>query len=178
MFKIGASFLKDIAIGQKHFGFSYLCNSQLDTHLLAYGCFINYSIKQPVLIVVNDLDEIELDKFRENFTPGTMWKFSTLEWGKICFIDLKQIYHFSEEFNLLNLSQMTKDFDATFWALPNENLKGKMQKVSLSILSEIHSVTLVARYGETKASEIKKIASYYQCFDIPLKGLLTEEESI
>jgi hypothetical protein len=176
VYKVGTTFLNDINKGNKHFGFSSLTKNQNDMHLLVYGSFINFSLKRPVLIVVKDINDPRFDKFRKHFTDGALWKWKTCDWGNLCFIDYKQINEYSEEFNNLDLDFITNEFSAVLWALPDSNIQVELQKASLSILSKISSVTIVACYGKTKTSDLKKSVEYYQCFNIPLKGVLAEEE--
>jgi hypothetical protein len=175
VYKIGTSFLKDISKGHKHFGFISLSKYPDDLHLLVYGSFINYSLKQPVLIVVRDMNDKSLDRYRQNFTEGTLWKWKTIDWGNVCLIDYNQINCHSEEFKNSNLNFITQGFAAVLWALPSGDVQNELQKGSLEILSKINSVTYIVSKGETKNKILKKSAAYYQCFNIPLKGILIGE---
>jgi hypothetical protein len=176
VYQVGSSFLSDIEKGNKHFGFSNMSKKMDDLHLLVYGSFINYSLKQPVLIIVRDINDAAFDKYRNNFTQGTLWKWKTFDWGNICFIDYEQINLHNEEFNQLDLGFITYDFAAILWALPSKNVQDRLQKASLAILSKISSVTMIANYGETNNKELKNSESYYKCFNIPLKGILFGEQ--
>lgn len=176
VYKVGTSFLKDISNGKKNFGFSSLAKNSNDIHLLVYGSFINYSLNQSVLIVVKDINDKSLDKYRDNFTKGTLWKWDTHDWGDVCFIDYKQINNYADELKKVDLNLVAHDFAAVLWSLPKDNVQDELQKASLEILSKINSLTLVVANGETKNKDLKKSAAYYQCFDIPLKGILAEGE--
>lgn len=176
VYKIGTSYLKDISAGHKQFGFTRLTSRMDDLHLLAYGSFINYSLKQPVLLVVRDIDDKSLDKYRSNFTEGTLWKWKTFDWGNLCLIDYKQIVEHSEEFQHIDLNFITHEFAAVLWALPSVNIQDKLQKASLAILGKINSVTFIVGKGGTKSKDLQKSAAYYQCFDIAAKGILLGEE--
>lgn len=175
VYKIGTSYLKDIANGQKHFGFVSMSKQLDDLPLLVYASFINYSLKKPVLIVVKDINDKAFDKFRANFTKGTLWKWQTNDWGNLCFIDYKQINKYTEELKQLDLSFITDEFVSVLWALPSGNVQDELQKSSLNIISKISSVTFVICKGETKNNDFKKSAAYYQCFDIAIKGILIGE---
>lgn len=175
IYKTGTTFLKDIANGQKHFGFASMSKYLDDLHLLVYASFINYSLKKPVLVVVKDINDKAFDKYRSNFTQGTLWKWQSHDWGNLCLIDYKQINLYSEEFKHVDLSFITHEFSSVLWALPSGDVQDELHKSSLIILSKINSVTFVIRSGETKNNELKKASAYYQCFDIPVKGILLGE---
>lgn len=170
--KIGTSFLKDISLGHKYFGFTSLTKNLDDLHLLVYGSFINYTLNRPVLIVVRDINDISLDKYRKDFTKGSLWKWNTYDWGNLCFIDHKQIIEHSEELKHLDLSFITHEFAASLWALPEGNVQNEFQKASLTILGKINSVTFVVDRGKTKNKDLNKSVTYYKCFDIAVKGIL------
>jgi hypothetical protein len=176
IYKTGSTFLKDIANGKKHFGFRALSSQANEIHLLAYASFINYSLKQPVLVVVKDFNDKSFDKYRNNFTTGTLWKWKTKDWGNLCFIDYKQITKHAAEFKHLDIDMITNEFSAVLWSLYGTETEDELQKASLVILGKVNSVTLIVSKGGTKSKDLKKSADYYQCFDIPIKGILVEEE--
>lgn len=175
VYKIGTSFLKDIEKGQKYFGFTSLSKQLNDLYLLVYASFINYSLKKPVLVVVRDFADISLDPYRSHFTDGTLWNWKTKDWGNLCFVDYKQIIKHSEELKNTDLDLITHEFKAVLWALPAGNVQTELQKSSLVVLDKINSISFVVSAGETKSKDIKKAAEYYQCFHIPVKGVLVEE---
>lgn len=177
VYKTGTTFLKDVANGKKHFGFASMSKQLDELHLLVYASFINYSLKKPVLVVVKDLNDKAFDKYRSNFTEGTLWKWQTYDWGDLCLIDYKQINQYAEEFKHLDLSFITEEFVSILWALPSGNVQDELHKSTLVILNKINSVTFVIRSGETKNNDLKKSAAYYQCFDIPVKGILVGEST-
>lgn len=175
VYKIGTTFLKDIEVGKKHFGFAALSKNIDDSHVLVYASFINYSLKKPVLIIVKDINDKAFDQYRGAFTKGTLWKWETHDWGNLCFIDYKQINQCAEEFKHVDLDFISNEFVAVLWALPAGDVQDELQKSSLCVLSKINSVTFVICSGETKSNDLKKSTAYYQCFDIPLKGVLIGE---
>lgn len=177
VYNVGTSFLKDIAEGKKHFGFCMMADAINDLHLLVYGSFINYSSKKSVLIVVRDINDKSFDKFRMNFTNGSLWKWKTCEWGNVCLVDYKQISGYAEEFKYLDLDFLTEEFSAVLWALPAGNKKNAPEEDSLNVLSKINSVTFVVGRGRTKSKDLEKMAKRYECFNIPAKGILIGEEA-
>jgi hypothetical protein len=175
IYKIGTSYVSDIQKGYKHFGFANLTKQTNDLHLLAYGSFINYSLKKSVLIIVRDLNDKSFDKYRMNFTPGTLWNWRTSEWGNVCLVDYKQIFKHEENFNQMNLELITHEFSAVLWALPAIDVQGELKKAALPVLGKMDCVTFVTRYGDTRNEDLKKSAEYYKCFNISLKGVIAED---
>ncbi len=178
VYKIGQSFIQDIQAGLKNFAFSTLAERTDDRHLLVYASFINYSLKQPVLVVVKDFKDKSLDKFRANFTSGTLWNWNTKDWGNLCFVDYNEILKYAEEFNTVDLSFITHEFSAVLWTLPEGNIQDELQKATLPILGKLDSVTFIVSKGKTTNKNVKKAATYYQCFSIPVKGILVGEGEI
>lgn len=174
VYKIGKSYLSDLVQGKKNFGFSSIFEKSNDLNLLAIGSFVNYSLNAPVLIVVQDLNDKIWNQYRPNFKSGTLWKWQTCDWGNLCFIDYQQINRRIEEFNQINLDFITKEFAAILWALPKGNLQKQLPHISLTIIRQLNSITLTIKSGETKAKDLKEIESYYKCFEIPVKGILSE----
>lgn len=176
LFKVGKSLIKDITQGHKNFGFTSLYKECNEKHLLAYGSYINYTLKLPVLIVVKDLNDKKWDQYRENFTNGTLWKWNCCDWGALCFIDYNQVRNHSDSFNHVNFEVFTKGFSAILWSLPEGDLNDFIPQNAFRILEKINSITLVMRKGKTLIQNLKKVGAYYQRFGIPVKGVLTLEE--
>lgn len=174
VYKIGKSFINDISRGHNQFGFASFVKDGDAGHLLAYGSFINYMLKRPVLVVVKDLNDKSWDKYRKNFSIGTLWKWKSHDWGNLCFIDYNQISLHSDSFNQLDFSVISNEFAATMWAFPVSHLSISLPKNALKILEKIKSITLTISKGKTLALDLKKAISHYQCFDIPVKGILIE----
>lgn len=176
LFRIGKTFVKDIEQGQKQFGFASLSNCYCEEQLLAYGSFINYTLKRPVLIVVKDLKDKFWDQYRANFSKGTIWKWNCSDWGNLCFVDYAQINSQSSGTNSLNFEIIAKDFAAVMWALPRTDVNAHVPRNALNILEKMNSITFVLKKGKALAKDAKKAAAYYQCFGISVKGFLTEEK--
>lgn len=173
--QVGNSYIKDLEKGYKHFAFSSLIKDEEDMSILVYGSFVNYKSRKPVLIVVNDLKHEMFNQYRSNFSKGTLWKWQTHDWGNVCLIDYKQLEKCADDFQKADIDFITHEFQAVFWALPSDNKEApvEIQKVLLPILNKINSVTFITKNGETKTKILKKSADYYNCFNIPVKGILT-----
>lgn len=176
VYKVGTFFLKDIANGQKYFGFACMSKKISDIHLLVYASFINYSLKKPVLVIVKDINDKAFDKYRTNFTQGTLWKWKTNDWANLCFVDYSQVRKFSEELKSLDLNSITDEFGSVLWTLGSGDVQDELQNASLNVLRKISSVTFVVCAGETRGDHLKKATAYYQCFDILPKGILIGEK--
>lgn len=174
LFRVGTSFVNDIEKGQKQFGFASLSKESNEKHLLAYAGFINFTLKSSVLIVVKDLNDKVWDQYRGNFTAGTLWKWNCSDWGGLCFIDYKQIALHADSFNRADFGEISSRFSSVMWSLPDGELHDFIPQNAISILGKINSVTFVASAGETPMRKLMKMRAYYQCFGIPVKGVLTE----
>ena len=174
VYKIGKSFLIDIIKKKKNFGFSCIFDDSNDLNLLAIGSFINYSLNKPVLIVVQNLNDKIWNQYRPNFKAGSLWKWQTCDWGNLCFIDYPQINRRIEEFNLVNLNFITQEFAAVLWALPRGDLQEKLPQISLTILRQLSSVTITVKSGETTSKCLSEAGAYFQCFEVPVKGILRD----
>lgn len=177
LFKVGKSFINDIAQNRNQFGFTSLFNGGNEKYLLAYASYINYTLKRPVLIVVKNLLDNSFDQYRQNFTPGTLWKWNTWDWGNLCFIDYSQISAHAESFNLLDFKVITDEFVAVLWSLPEGDLNNYIPRNAFSILEKVSSITMIVSKGKTIIKNLKKAVNYYQCFGIPVKGILMEGEA-
>jgi hypothetical protein len=175
VYQVGTSFLHDIENEKRNFGFASLSSQSINRHLMVYGGFINYSTKKPVLVIVKDINCKSLDAYRSNFTAGTLWKWQTNDWGNLCFVDYKELNKYTEELSQVDLKFITTEFVAVVWALSPLNIQDDLNKATLPILGKLDSVTFVIEKGKTKSKNIKKAASYYQCFSIPVKGVLVED---
>lgn len=176
LYKIGKSFISDIEKGLSVFGFASVSKNDCEKHLLAYGSFIHYTLKRPVLIIVEDLSACSWDKYRKNFSMGSLWSWECSDWSGLCFVDYSQIKKHADRFNFLNFGSVTNEFAAVIWSLPLAPLDNVFPKNAISILEKINSITLLVKKGETLARDLKQVVSYYQSFEIPLKGILTEGE--
>lgn len=170
--RIGKSFIVDIERGQKVFAFSNLGEGSSDKHLLAFAGFLNFSLKAPVLVVVNSFKNECWDQYKKNFTQGTLWKWNTLDWGNICFVDSEQMNKQADGFNSLDFSIITKEFGAILWSLPSSNVEKKFPKNGISILEKVNSVTFLVNSTKNTIADLKKSVAYYDCFGIRFKGVL------
>lgn len=175
IYSIGASFISDIEKGLKNFAFAMMDQNSLAKTLLVFASHINYSIKKPVLVIVKNFEDPSLDKFRQNFTDGTLWKWKSRDWGNLCFIDYSEIKKCTEDLSKVDLDFICHEFSAVLWEVPARNVQDELQKASLPILGKLDSVTFVISKGETKNKVVKKAAAYFECYGIPLKGVLMSE---
>lgn len=174
LYKVGRSFVEDIANNKTQFGFASLTDGANDNSLLAYGSFINFTLKRSVLLVVRDLNDKSWDEYRKNFTPGTLWKWNCCDWGDLCLIDYEEIAKHAESFNTFDFNIVADEFAAILWSLPTGDLHKSIPKSAFNILQKINSVTLILNQGKTLGKELKDTIAYYKCFSIPVKGVLVE----
>ncbi len=176
VFNTGKSFLKDVAEGKRHFGFTAFSNSLNEAHLLVYASFLQFSLKKPVLVITKDINHSSFSRFKKHFTNGALLNWTTSEWGDVCIVDQKQLINQAETLSRAEFEFIKSQFSAVFWSLPKGNVQSDFQKSFMSILNILDSVTFVVSKGESKVKEIETSASYYQCFNVPVKGVLFEEK--
>ena len=172
VYKVGHSFLSDIENGKKHFGFASHVKHGCESMLLVYASFIQHSLKKPVLVVVKDMTSSDLDHHRMKFEEGQLLNWKTWEWGDLCFVDHKQLISTEKEFAKTELEFIHNHFSAILWSLPVGNTNDRFQQVFLSVLGKLNSVTMVVEKGATESKAINKTADYYNCFNVPVKGVL------
>jgi hypothetical protein len=122
--------------------------------------------------VVQNLKDKHWDQYRSNFRQGTLWKWKTCDWGNVCLIDYVQIGDHLEDFQNPDLNFIAKEFAAILWSLPKENFQSKIKTTRKNILKEISSITFIVESGKTTLKELKEAESYYQWFEVPVKGIL------
>lgn len=172
VYKVGHAFLTDIEKGKKHFGFTTLSTTESESLLMVYASFIQHSLKKPVLVVTKNIASSDFDIHRKHFNEGMLLNWKTWEWGDLCFVDHSQLLKTEKDFAKTDLDFIHNHFSAILWSLPSGNTHGNFQQVFLSILAKLSSVTMVVEKGVTKSKTINKAADYYNCFNIPVKGVL------
>ncbi len=172
VYKVGHSFLSDIEKGKKHFGFASHVKHGSESMLLVYASFIQHSLKKPVLVVAKDMASSDFDNHRMKFEEGQLLNWKTWEWGDLCFVDHKQLISTEKEFAKTELEFIHNHFSAVLWSLPTCNTNDRFQQVFLSVLGKLNSITMVVEKGATESKAINKTAEYYNCFNVPVKGVL------
>ena len=174
VYAITKSYIEDIKQkNKKNFGFTSANTNVSDLILLGIGSCISYSLdNMPVLLVVNNTMSPDWDKYRKNFTPGTIGRWKTYDWGNICLLDYNEILSTSLESPQIDLKIINEEFGSVLWSLPPIEQSENLKQFYISVFKSLDSVAMVIPELPAKFSEVEKIQKFYSSIGVPLKGIL------
>lgn len=174
LYRITKSFINDIETGKKSFGVLPVGTNKNDHYMLALASGISYSRNNcPVLLVVDDLNSADWDKYRSQFTKGILGHADTYDWGPLCLLDHNELFRKINS-HQIDLKLIYSEFDVVFWSMPENHQIPFLKENYLDILRSLDSVSLVVKPGQVNLKELKKIESHFGALGIPLKGILHE----
>ncbi len=170
------SYLSDISAGKKNFGFTSLGKNINDLTILGIGSCISYSMDNaPVLMVVNNINAPEWDKYRASFSSGQLGKWKTYDWANLCLIDYNEILSNSMESIQLDLKIINEEFTSVLWTLPSIEQSNSLKQFYITVFKNLDSVALIVPKLPVEFKKIAKIESFYSSIGIRLKGILKGE---
>lgn len=174
VYKIAKSFISDLEKGKKSFGFVSAAKECDDLHMIGIASCVSYARdNSSVLLVVNDLESSEWSKYKKYFTAGKLGEWDTCEWGSLCLLDYGELL-FSNKSTNFDLKFIYSEFDALFWAIPDDNKLCNLRETYLDVLKSLDSISIVIKPKVTTMTEVKKIQEHFHSLGIPLKGVLQQ----
>jgi hypothetical protein len=173
IYAVVKTYLSDISSGKKNFGFTSVAKNVDDLTILGIGSCISYSMdNSPVLMVVNNINSPEWDKYRSSFSIGQLGKWKTYDWANLCFIDYNEILSNSMESIQFDLKVINEEFSSVLWALPSIEQSNNLKQFYITVFKNLDSVALILPKLPVDYKKISKIEKFYSSIGVRLKGIL------
>jgi hypothetical protein len=178
IYAITKSYIDDLKLNKKNFGFTAHSDLVDDKVLLGLGSCISYSNENmPVMLVVNNLMESCWDPYRKYFTPGLIGQWKSYEWGNLCLIDYNEILSKSMNSTQIDFKVINDEFGAVLWTLPPVKQSVSLKQFYISVFKQLDSVALVVPKLPASFEEVRKVEKFYSSMGVPLKGILNGDKS-
>jgi len=188
LYKVGSSFLKDFNSGLKSFSFAS-CGMALqrEKSVLGITSFFNYHEDINICVITKDLAGSFYSSIAEGFSvkPREIFDedltydvhhaggFDIVELGELKKVERKLRNYDFEQF----LDHLLDSYDLILWDLPDLKILDANKELYFPIIRSLDSVSFIVGKNISKASEITSMISYFNRYQIQIKGLLFSEEA-
>lgn len=183
LYKVGSSYLKDFKSGLRSFSFSSKgLNEEREKTVLGILSFFNYHQDVNVCVITSNLYNSFYEKIAKDFQEkeenvfdeDIPFKFFTgdgfdaVEFQELRKIERKLISYNFEDF----LDFLMSRYDIILWDLPEREVLDSNKELFFPIIRSLDNVSFIVGKNTSKISEINEQISYFNRYQIPIKGLL------
>lgn len=183
LYKVGSSYLKDFKAGLKSFSFSS-SGIAYDREKTVFGIcsFFNYHEDLNICILTADLMKTFYNEICDDFEEKNMQVFDedlslnvykAKGFDLIQYKDLKKVERKIKDYDFETfIDYLTDRYDLLFWDLPELSVLDSNKELYFPIIRTLDNVSLVVKKDVSKISEIGSMVSYYNRYQVDIKGLL------
>jgi hypothetical protein len=183
LYKVGSSYLEDFKAGLKSFSFSSN-GIACDREKTVFGIcsFFNYHEDLNICILTSDLLKTFYSEICEDFEEKEIQVFDedlTLKINRakgfdlIQYKDLKKVERKIRDYDFETFVDYLSDrYDLLLWDLPELSILDSNKELYFPIIRTLDNVSLVVKKDVSKISEIGDMISYYNRYQVDIKGLL------
>ena len=183
LYKVGSSYLKDFKAGLKSFSFSSN-GIACDREKTVFGIcsFFNYHEDLSICILTADLVKTFYSEICEKFEEKEMQVFDedlklkvykAKGFDLIQYKDLKRVERKIRDYDFETfVDYLTDRYDLLLWDLPEFSVLDSNKELYFPIIRTLDNVSLVVKKDVSKISEIGNMVSYYNRYQVDIKGLL------
>lgn len=183
LFKVGSSYLKDYQAGISSMGFSsYNLPAEGKKTVFGISSFFNYHDSINVCIITNDLNSsfyasmFEEFEMRKDLFLGEDVEYDIFHADGNDFIEFSEITNVKHSSNHSGPGEFIEflldKYDLILWDLPALEYMNKNREIFFPIVCAIESLTLIVGAEISKGKELEALISYYQKYQVPIKGIL------
>ncbi len=183
LFKVGSSYLRDYQSGIRSMGFSsYNLQSEGEKTIFGISSFFNYHDDLNICIITNHMkgsfyasmmDDLEV---RSDVYTDENVEYELFHADGNDFISYEEMIHIDHQSNHTGsedfIDFLMEKYDLILWDLPSLEYMNKSREVFFPIVRSLESLTLIVGAEVSKGKEIDALISYYQKYQVPIKGVL------
>ncbi len=186
LFKLGDSYFRDFKDGKKFFGFAQLSDRAAQQRsVLGVATFIHYYENVRILVVTDSLAGSYFASFLGSEHAATHAiggepeiRYEAFTHEGISYLSLADLQHAGASFAQKGmdyvLRQLFADYDLVLIDLPSLTQTREQTQLYFPLLQVLQSVTLVLHMRRDHFSEVDAARSYFENYQIPVKGLIIE----
>jgi len=187
LYKVGSSYLKDFKDGEKSFSFSSNgISKEREKTVFGICSFFNYHEGLSICIVTGNLKEAFYNEMCDSFSREKIPVFdegfslpiqSASGFDIIEYRDLKKVERKIKDYDFETFIEFITDhYDLVLWDLPELSILDSNKELYFPIIRSLDSVSFVIKKDTSKISEIGKMISYFNRYQVDIKGLLYSED--
>ncbi len=188
LYKVGSSYLKDFKAGLRSFSFSSCgLDEEREKTVLGILSFFNYHQDVNICVITNDIEKSFYRKLVKEFIPreeevfseGFDFNYYQAEgFDAVEYRDLKKVERKLTEHNIEDfIDQLMGRYDLVLWDLPQREILDSNKELYFPIIRSLDNVSFVIQKNVSKISDINELVSYFNRYQIPIKGLLFSDSS-
>tara|TARA_Y100000780_G_C13696051_1_gene422877 strand:+ start:88786 stop:90231 length:1446 start_codon:yes stop_codon:yes gene_type:complete len=185
LFKVGSSYLRDFKSGIRSMGFSsYQLSRENQKTVFGLTSFFNYHDDLNICIITDKMKNSFYDEILKNKElRSDIYSDENVEYNFIhCeghdFIEYSELTVLSHHCEHLEdfISFLLEKYDLILWDLPDLKVMNRYREVFFPIVQSIESLTLIMAAEVSRGKELDSLLSYFQKYQVPVKGVLFKEE--
>ncbi len=183
LFKVGSSYLRDFQSGVRSMGFSsYNLKNEGEKTIFGISAFFNYHNDLKICVITNRLEDsfyasiledmsVRTDLYNDEWVEYELYHAQGndfIEYSEIGNVECQSNHSGPEYF----IDFLLEKYDLILWDLPTLEIMNSSREIFFPIVRTLESLTLIVGGEVSKGKELDALVSYYQKYQVPIKGVL------